>query len=367
MTLKKLKEITKYVTVLKDNTLQCELCPNNCIILNNKYGLCNARININGKLYSTVYGYPCSIQIDPIEKKPLYHYYPTEKILSIGTAGCNLFCKGCQNFEIARAKPSINYQLELNIKEKYYSPKEIVDIAIQNNIQLIAYTYNEPTIFFEYMIDIAKIAKENNIKNILVSNGFINPEPLKELCKYIDAANIDIKSINNNFYKEYCHGTINPVLKTIKTLHENNIWLELTTLIIPNLNDANDEISLLCKWIVKNIGKEVPLHFSRFYPYYKLTNISPTSEQKLFEAKNIALSNKIKYVYIGNLSKIENTYCSKCNQLLINRNIVTFTRTNLIKNENKTHTELKHIKQNIKTHNIKCPNCSQILKGVFKK
>jgi len=315
---KKEKEIQKY-EILKyydslNNNIICKLCPNNCVIADNKIGLCSTRININNKFYSLVYGYPCSINIDPIEKKPLYHYYPHEKILSIGTFGCNLFCKGCQNFDITRTDATFGVT---NLK--YYSPEEIINIALKNKIKLIAYTYNEPTIFFEYMLDIAKLAKKNGIKNVIVSNGYINQEPLKELCKYIDAANIDIKGITEEFYREYSKVDIKPILNTIKILHKNNVWLELTNLIIPKLNDDPKAIKKLCEWIKINVGRDVPLHFSKFYPYYKASNISPTPTIKLEEAKQIAKKKGINYVYIGNLEFLDDTYCIKCENLLISR------------------------------------------------
>ncbi|MGV8086215.1 MAG: AmmeMemoRadiSam system radical SAM enzyme [Candidatus Woesearchaeota archaeon] len=347
-----MKLIKKYFKSLDDKKVICNLCPNNCLIINRKYGLCNARINIDGELYSAVYGYPCSINVDPIEKKPLYHYYPGNKILSIGTNGCNLFCKGCQNSEISRAKPT-DGRLENN-EEKYYSPQDIIDIALKNNIKLIAYTYNEPTIFFEYMIDIAKIAKKHNIKNVLVSNGYINDKPLKELCKYIDAANIDIKGINNQFYKDYCRANINPILKTIKTLHKKKIWIELTNLIIPGLNDSNDDINQLCKWIKENVGTAVPLHFSKFYPQYKATDINPTNAKTLFDAKKIAEYNNIEYVYLGNLGSIDNTYCSKCKQIVITRTANNHNNISI------QHSNMKIIKKKNKDQVI-CGNCSTIL------
>ncbi len=315
-TLTKQYEIKKYYdTVGNSDKIICKLCPNNCVILENKSGMCGTRINSEGKFYSIVYGRPCSLHIDPIEKKPLYHYYPGEGILSLGTFGCNLFCKGCQNFDITRtdAITSVKHL-------KYYTPEEIIETALENDIKLIAYTYNEPTIFFEYMIDITKLAKKNGIKNVIVSNGYINPEPLKELCKYIDAANIDIKGITPEFYREYSKANIKPILETIKTLHKNNIWLELTNLIIPGLNDDSKDITKLCKWIKSNLGEQVPLHFSRFYPHHHASNIMPTPAKTLDYAKQIARECGIKYVYTGNLGFLDNTHCDKCKSILISRN-----------------------------------------------
>jgi len=338
--------IRKYYDSLENNRIRCKLCPNMCIIVDGKAGICTTRVNIKGKLYSTVYGYPCSLCIDPIEKKPLYHYYPGEGILSLGTFGCNLFCKGCQNFDISRTDAS----KEANINAlKYYAPEKIINMAIENNIKLIAYTYNEPTIFFEYMLDIAKLAKKKGIKNVIVSNGYINPEPLKELCKYIDAANIDIKGISEKFYRQYSKVDIKPILQTIKTLHKSGVWIELTNLIIPELNDNPKDIKKLCEWIKNNVGPDVPLHFSRFYPYYQAANISQTPPVILEKAKEIASGVGIKYVYIGNLGFLDNTYCPKCKKLIISRNHMSIEMKGLTsKNKNE------------------CIDCKTIIHGIFK-
>ena len=357
----KMHQITKHYTILKDESLKdkkdkkiiCKLCPNNCVIADGKSGLCGTRINIDGKFYSTTYGYPCSIHLDPIEKKPLYHYYPGQEILSFGTFGCNMFCKGCQNYDITRA--DVNKTISASNAPKYYSPEDIIDIAMENDIKLIAYTYNEPTIFFEYMIDIAKLARKNGIKNVIVSNGYINPAPLKELCKYIDAANIDIKGITEKFYRQYSRVSIEPVLKTVKMLHEVGIWIELTNLIIPGLNDDEKDMHKLCEWICDNVGKNVPVHFSRFYPYYHAMDIPPTPPLTLEKARTIALKTGIKYVYIGNLGFLDNTYCDKCKELLIDRS-----------------GEVNHVNSiNILCgltgkENNKCAKCGTVLPGVFK-
>jgi pyruvate formate lyase activating enzyme len=312
------------------------------------YGLCSARKNIDGKFYSMVYGHPCSINLDPIEKKPLYHYYPGQGILSIGTFGCNLFCKGCQNFDITRIDRKSEEDL-LN-KLKYYSPKEIINLALKNHIKLIAYTYNEPTTFFEYMIDIAKLAKKEGIKNVIVSNGYINPKPLKELCKYIDAANIDLKGINERFYTQYSHAHIQPVLNTIKILHKNKVWLELTNLLIEGLNDNPKDIKKLCDWIKTNVGTNVPLHFSRFYPYYQASHISSTNPEALENAKKIAVEAGLNYVYLGNLGMLDNTYCTKCRNILVQRNNINIDiNTNGLIGKKKD----------------KCSKCGNILPGIF--
>lgn len=304
-------EIKEFIRKIgKDNIVQCTLCPHNCLIADNKKGLCGTRINHGGRFYSMVYGRPSAIQLDPVEKKPLYHFYPGTQILSIGTLGCNLFCKGCQNYEISKGPI---------VELPYVEPEHIIEQAEDNDVNMIAYTYNEPTIFYEYMIDIAKIARRKKIKNVVVSNGFINNAPLKKLLKYIDAANIDLKGFNENFYKEYANAKLEPVLKTLKTIKKSEKWLEVTNLIIPGLNDKESETEEMCRWIGKNL-KHTPLHFSRFFPYYKAIENDITPEKTLFKAKKIAMDNGIEYVYIGNIGKLENTYCHNCGNLIIMRN-----------------------------------------------
>lgn len=293
----------------KKDFIQCTLCPRYCKIKENKFGNCKVRKNINNKLISLVYGYPVALNLDPIEKKPLYHFLPFTKSLSLGTYGCNLHCLNCQNFEISQDYKEL---------KKYIEPKEIVNLAIKHNCPSISYTYTEPVIAFEYVLDIMKLAKKSKIKNIIVSNGHINREPLLEWCKYLDATNIDFKSINDNFYKSICQASLKPVLETLKILIKKNIWLELTTLIIPNKNDSLKEMEKMAKWIKTNLSKNTPLHLSRFFPMYKL-NINPTPIKKLEQLHKIA-SKYLNYVYMGNVSNNRvNTYCSKCNNLLISR------------------------------------------------
>jgi len=296
------------------NKVQCLLCPRECIIQNEKRGFCKVRENKNGKLIALVYSRPCSIQIDPIEKKPLFHFLPGHRSYSIGTAGCNLHCTYCQNWQISQSRPEDVPSLDL-------PPKAVVDDAILNNCKSIAYTYTEPAVTaIEYVIDTAKIARKKRLKNVIVSNGFINEEPLKDLCKYIDAANIDLKG-NAEFYKKMTGAWIEPVLNSLKILKEKNVWLEVTNLIVPGYNDTDKELRQRCEWIKENLGEDVPLHFSRFFPYYKLTNIIPTPQGTLEKAKEIAIKTGLKYVYIGNIfiDGAENTYCSKCKTLLIER------------------------------------------------
>src|SRR3989344_3565942 len=278
-----------YYKKLTDKKVKCILCPHFCLLAENKKGLCRVRKNINGKLYTLVYNKPCAVHIDPIEKKPLFHFLPSSKSLSVSTYGCNLFCLNCQNFEISKEFK------EINLKE--VKSKEIIDLAIKNNCKSISYTYTEPTIFYEYMLDIAKLAKKSKLKNVIVSNGYINETPLKDLIPYIDAANIDLKSFNEKFYIKNCNAKLQPVLNTLKILKKSDRWIEITHLVIPGLNDNQKEVEKMCIWIKKNLGN-IPLHFSRFYPYYKLDYIQETPIATLKKLSNIA-KKYLDYVYIG--------------------------------------------------------------------
>jgi len=315
-----------YYKKLGEKNVQCQLCPHFCFLKEGETGRCHVRKNINGKLISLVYNKPCSLAIDPIEKKPLYHFLPGEKTLTLATAGCNLACKHCQNWEISQCSPE--KVRSLNIK-----PEDIIREAKENKSKIISYSYTEPSIYYEYMLDIAKLAKKAKIKNVTVTNGFINPEPLNELCKYIDASNIDLKSIENEFYERVCGARLEPVLEAIKIMHKKGVWIELTNLIIPGLNDSYEEINRLVDWVRKNLGLQVPLHFSAFYPTYKMLNLPPTSPSILKKARNIALNKGLEYVYTGNIRDDEgnNTYCPKCKKLLIKRDMFSIIENNLKK------------------------------------
>ncbi len=323
------------------DTVHCTLCPHNCQIPDGSVGFCGVRKNIKNKLYSLVYARPATIAIDPIEKKPLYHFLAGENALSLGTVGCNFACLFCQNWTLSRSKPQ---EVEVTGKEEV-SPEEVIRFAKEKHCRIIAYTYNEPTIFYEYMLDCAKLARKQGIKNVIVSNGYIQEEPLKELCKVIDGANIDLKSFSDNFYKRYVSGKLEPVLESLKILKKNKVWLEVTNLIIPTLNDDMKEIEEMCKWIVDNLG-QIPLHFSRFYPHYKLKHIEPTPEETLVKAREIA-KKYLDHVYVGNLrtKSGSNTYCPECNELLIERQWFSPTTNHLVDG--------------------KCPNCKADIGGVW--
>lgn len=318
-----------YYSQEKDGLVKCHLCPRKCIIKEGKTGFCHVRQNMNGKLFSLVYGRAAGgLVVDPIEKKPLFHFLPGTMILSFGTVGCNLHCKHCQNWTTSQAKPGQHF-------EKSFLPEDIVRIALEKGCKSIAYTYNEPTIFFEYMLDTAKLARENGLKNVMVSNGFINPKPLEELSEYLDAANIDLKAFDDLFYKHETDSWLQPVLKTLISLKKAGVWVEITNLLIPGLNEDLGEIEEMCKWIIENLGADTPLHFSAFHPDYELMNIPNTSIISLVNAHGSAKKIGLKYVYIGNVMtrEFENTICPKCNNILINRFGFRVSDNNIIKGE----------------------------------
>jgi len=308
----------------KDGKIECLLCPRNCVIDDRQSGFCNVRRNENQTLYTTVYGQPVATHMDPIEKKPLYHFYPGTQIYSVGTVGCNLACEFCQNWDISRASP-----------ESYFSksipPEKIIQAARQSDSIGIAFTYNEPTIFGEYVLDIALLAHGANLKTVMVTNGYISPQAINDIYPHIDAANIDLKSFSGEFYQRYCKAELRPVLESIEMIKSIGTFVEITTLIIPGLNDGDDEIDQLTIWIVDHLGIDTPLHFSAFHPDYKMKYISRTPKSTLDKAKKIALGNGLRYVYLGNVlsDKDDNTYCYSCGRLLIERQYFTVVSSNL--------------------------------------
>jgi len=304
--LEKLKE-AEFYTALGEGKVKCILCPHNCAIKEGSQGICGVRGNRGGKLVTYNYGKISGIALDRIEKKPLYHFYPGSHILSVGTYGCNFSCTFCQNWEIAKTTPACSD----------LSPQDLVmkALEIQDNIG-IAYTYNEPTIWYEFVLESSKIAKLKGLKNVLITNGYIESEPLAKLIPFIDAVNIDLKGSSPRFYKELCGGTSQQVLETIITA-DRSCHVEITNLLIPDSNDYNRDIEELCKMIF-NINANIPLHFSRYYPAYKLHK-DPTPEETMYRAKEIG-SRWLKYVYLGNLWESDNnTYCPMCRNLLVER------------------------------------------------
>jgi len=294
--------------------VKCLICPNECTLKDGELSVCHNRIARNGKLFTMAYGNPCAVHMDPVEKKPLLHFFPGSSAFSIATAGCNFACLNCQNWEISQTSPTQtrNYQAD---------PATVVNQAIREQCKSIAYTYSEPVTFFEYMLDTATLAKSRMVKNIMVSNGYINRDPLLQLCKVIDAANIDLKTFDPSIHLKLTAGNLNPVLETLKTFRDQGVWLEITNLIVPDWTDNFDQITRMCGWLAQEGFADYPLHFSRFHPMHKLTRLPSTPLQALTRAKDIAMKAGLKFVYIGNVPGIggEDTYCPKCKVLLVKR------------------------------------------------
>lgn len=279
---------------LKNNIVQCQLCPHFCVIRQGKRGKCGARENKNGKLISIVYGKPCSMALDPIEKKPLYHFYPGSMTFTLATVGCNLSCKHCQNWQISQQE--IERVPFWNV-----SPEEIIELTKESKSDIISFSYTEPTIWMEYLLDIAKLAKKEGMRTVMVTNGFINPEPLKLLLEYIDAFNVDLKSIDEKFYEQICGAKLAPVLECLKIIYKSGKHLEITNLIIPRYNDSDADIEKLVLWIKNNLSPDVPVHFSAFYPCYQLSHLSSTLPSKIIHAAEIAKKLGMKNVHTGNI------------------------------------------------------------------
>lgn len=300
--------------IATENGVQCGICPHRCTLGEGQYGICKNRVNRNGAIYSEVYGRLCALNLDPIEKKPLFHFLPGSGCLSLASTGCNLSCKNCQNYNISQAKSEVEGTTKV-------LPDELIAYCKKIGCDTLAYTYTEPLTYYEYTYDCAKLAHENGIRNLLVSAGYINQEPLSLLAPYIDAANIDLKAFDDNFYRKINHATLEPVLNTLKILKEMGVWVEVTNLLIPTLNDSDIVLTKMCNWLVANGFEDNPLHFSRYFPMYKMNDIPPTPLDSLIKAHNIAERAGMKYVYIGNVGEVdgENTYCPSCKRLLIKR------------------------------------------------
>jgi len=304
----------RYYQKLENKTIQCNLCPWQCVVESGKLGHCRVRKNINGTYYSLVYGRIAAQHNDPIEKKPFYHFLPTTNAFSIATAGCNVSCKFCQNWELAHRDPDEIFFAVLK-------PEEIVRLAKQQNSRSIAYTYNEPTIFTEFMLDTSMMAKEQGIRNVVKSNGFINKKPLLDLCKVLDAYSVDLKAFTQKYYSDLVGGRLAPVLDSLVTLKSQDVWTEIVYLVVPTLNDDEKEIRDMVQWIRKELGEDVPLHFSRFYPKYRLRNLPPTPVTTLEKCRQIALDSGLHYVYMGNVPGHSggNTTCPNCKKMILGR------------------------------------------------
>jgi len=308
------KKLSPYYTPLGKGAIRCDLCPHACEVGPGERGLCEVRENIDGRYYSLVYANPCAVHVDPIEKKPFYHVLPTTRSFSIATAGCNFNCKFCQNWEISQARPEETYNYRL-------LPQDVVRQALAYRCHSIASTYVEPTIFMEYMLETGRLAKAAPLLKVMHSNGFINPAPLDDLCRYLDAACIDLKGFSKDFYRDMAEGMLEPVLNTLKQLKSRGIHTEIVNLVVPGKNDDPKMIKAMCRWIGAELGPDTPLHFSRFYPRYKLKGTPPTPVETLENACKTAKAEGLLYVYIGNVAyhPAEHTYCPKCGEMLIKR------------------------------------------------
>lgn len=300
---------------LEGGKVQCQLCPNRCLLSEGQRGLCKVRENRGGKLYSLVYGKPVAIHVDPIEKKPFYHFLPQSRAYSLATVGCNLSCQFCQNWDISQRFPE-------DVQAMDKTPEQVVAEAIEAKAQVIAFTYNEPTVWYEYMYDIAKLAQERGLRTVLVSSGYINPEPFRQLLEVLDAARIDLKGFNEKYYQDIVGGKLEPVLESLKVAYESGTWLEIINLVVPGYNDSEEEIRAMCQWIKDNLDEDVPLHFLRFQPHYKMKNLPPTSIETLKRARQIAQEVGLRYVYTGNVPEDfegNTTFCPDNNEPLIVR------------------------------------------------
>jgi len=311
-----MSHIAKWWTGESDGRIRCTLCPRYCKLKSGQSGFCYIRTNRNGTLISEGYGRPTGFAMDPIEKKPLNHFLPGSSVLSFGTAGCNLGCKFCQNWSMSKARLD-------DLQSLNASPEQTIALAQKQGAQSIAFTYNEPIIFGEYLMDISKLARQVGIRSVMVTNGYVTPEAREDIFRNIDAANVDLKAFSEYFYRHLTFAHLQPVLDTIIWLkRETNVWLELTTLLIPEENDSDEEITKMCNWILEHLGDSVPLHFTAFYPTFKMQTHASTPSQTLTRARQIALNAGIKYCYVGNVHNPEaqTTFCPTCHAALIERN-----------------------------------------------
>ncbi len=330
----------RYYEKLENKKVKCKLCPRECTVADLERGYCGVRENRDGVYYTLVYGRPCTYHVDPIEKKPLFHFLPGTGAFSLAAAGCNIHCKFCQNWEISQVRPEQIDNIEL-------PPEKVVKAAENYNCRSIAFTYTEPVVFTEYVLDTAESAGDSEVKTVVISNGYYQKEPLKDLASCLDAVKIDLKAFTEKFYKEYCDGELKPVLEALELLASKEIWFEIVTLLLPGLNDSEEEIKKLSKWIKKNLGSHVPLHFSRFHPTYQMKNLPPTPAKSITRAREAARAEGLDFVYVGNLPghDYESTYCPKCDKLLIKRFGYYVNKVNL--------------------KDGKCPECDTKIPGVW--
>lgn len=303
-----------YYRKLASDQVVCGICPHQCILAPGDRSACRSRVNIDGSLYSLVYGNPCALHVDPIEKKPLYHFKPMARAFSIATTGCNFRCLNCQNWEISQAKPH-------EVRHHSLFPNDVVHAALKAQCEAIAYTYSEPTTFYEYMWETAGLAKSQGLSNLMISNGYINPGPLEALCTVINGANINLKAFSDGVYRRLNGGRLAPMLETFKTLHAQGVHFEMTNLVVPGYVDDDAMVRGMCDWILENLGPDHPLHFIRFFPKYKLDRLAPTPVSTLTRFRALAMAAGIRYVYVGNVPGHEggHTYCHHCGRRIIER------------------------------------------------
>ncbi len=327
--------------VLDKERIICTLCPRHCLLAEGKHGFCYIRKNENGQLVNLGYGHPIALHVDPIEKKPLNHFLPGTDILSLGTAGCNMGCRFCQNWDLSTARETQEHTREV-------SAEQVVELARRQGVPSIAFTYNEPTIWGEYVIDIAEQAQAHGLRTVMVTNGYVDPKPLRDIYAHIDAANVDLKGFTQEFYGRMTLSNLQPVLETLVHLrHEMGTWIEITNLMIPGKNDAPTETSQLCEWIVNELGVDTPLHFTAFHPDYQSREIPRTPGETLSNARRIAMAAGLRYVYIGNVHDEDGqtTFCWQCGMPLIRRN---------------WHSVMEN-----RLQDGHCPKCQASIAGVF--
>ena len=294
--------------------VRCKLCPRECTVPNGQRGHCRVRRNQGGVYRTLVYARPCALQKDPIEKKPLFHFLPGTYAFSIATAGCNVECQFCQNWRISQFPPE-------EVESTYCPPDAVAELAVRSDCRTIAYTYSEPVVFYEYMLDCAREGNKKGVRSVMISNGYINPEPMRALCKELAAVKVDLKAFTDDFYRDTVRGDLQGVLETLKLLKELGMHNEIVVLLIPGLNDAEDEVRKMSDWMVQNLGRDVPMHFTRFRPAYKMTNLEPTPVRTLERARQAAVGQGVHYAYVGNVPghQYEHTFCHQCGKKVIGR------------------------------------------------
>ncbi|MCP4606611.1 MAG: AmmeMemoRadiSam system radical SAM enzyme [Proteobacteria bacterium] len=325
----------------KNKRIRCLLCPRECVVADRERGTCGVRENLDGVYYTLVHSNPCSLNNDPIEKKPLFHFRPGTKAFSIATAGCNIECRFCQNWQISQFRPE-------QVQSREASPEQVVYHARRLGSRSIAFTYSEPVIFYEYMRDICLAAEGTGIGRVMISNGYITEKPLKDLLPHMDAIKIDFKAFSESFYRDVCSAHLRPVLDTLVRIREAGVWLEMVMLVVPTLNDDVSELKAMCRWIMQKLGPDVPIHFTRFHPMYKIKNLPPTPVRTLEKARKIAVDAGLHFAYAGNVPGHpgENTNCPACGKTLIKRDGY-FIEKNQIKDGG-------------------CPFCNAKIAGVWK-